>query len=221
MNNRGINQRMERMTMSGKSRAFAVAAVTAGVIGVWAPAAMASTSPSGDNAGVVNISHNQVPVQACNDNVPVNVLGVQVPVNHVTGAGNLLSPGSTSAAGQDTSCHQASSQANTTAGTGTTGTVTGASDAGSAAGTQHTSDPAGPINAPGRPSSSGDNAGLINISHNQVPLQACNDEVPVNVLGVQVPVYDVVAALGILAPVSGSTASQDTSCHQAAAQANG
>jgi hypothetical protein len=196
--------------MSGKSRAFAVAAVTAGVIGVWAPAAMASTSPSGDNAGVVNISHNQVPVQACNDNVPVNVLGVQVPVNHVTGAGNLLSPGSTSAAGQDTSCHQASR-----------GTVPGPRDAGSAAGTQHTSDPAGPINAPGRPSSSGDNAGLINISHNQVPLQACNDEVPVNVLGVQVPVYDVVAALGILAPVSGSTASQDTSCHQAAAQANG
>jgi hypothetical protein len=216
--------------MSGKSRAFAVAAVTAGVIGMWAPAAMATTSPSGDNAGVANISHNQVPVQACNDTVPVNVLGVQVPVNHVTGAGNLLSPGSTTAAGQDTSCHQASGQAN---GGGAAGTLAGA--AGTAAGTtgasnaRHTgshdpaansmSDTASAINAPG--TSSGDNAGVLNITHNQVPIQACNDQVPVNVLGVQVPVYDVVAALGILAPVSGTFAGQDTSCHQGSAQANG
>ncbi len=211
--------------MSGKSRAFAVAAVTAGVIGMWAPAAMAATSPSGDNGGLVNISHNQVPVQACNDNVPVNVLGVQVPVNHVTGAGNLGSPGSTSTAGQDTSCHQASGQANTTTGdTGTAGTAGAISPAtGQAPVTDgdNTSDPADVINAPADPSSSGDSAGLINISHNQVPVQACNDEVPVNVLGVQVPVYDVVAALGILAPVSGNTAGQDTSCHQTSTQANG
>ena len=211
--------------MSGKSRAFAVAAVTAGVIGMWAPAAMASTHPSGDNAGVANISHNQVPLQACNDTVPVNVLGVQVPVNHVTGAGNLLSPGSTTAAGQDSSCHQASGQAN---GGGAAGTLAGA--AGTAAGTtgashdpatgsDSMSDTASAINAPG--TSSGDNAGVLNITHNQVPVQACNDQVPVNVLGVQVPVYDVVAALGILAPVSGTFAGQDNSCHQSSAQANG
>jgi hypothetical protein len=180
---------------------------------------MASTSPSGDNAGVANISHNQVPLQACNDTVPVNVLGVQVPVNHVTGAGNLLSPGSTTAAGQDTSCHQASGQAN---GSG----VAGGSAAGNAAGMAGNSnagsaadDSASAINAPGV--SSGDNAGVLNITHNQVPVQACNDQVPVNVLGVQVPVYDVVAALGILAPVSGTFAGQDTSCHQASSQANG
>ncbi len=214
--------------MSGKSRAFAVAVAAAGVIGMWAPAAMAATSPSGDNAGLVNVSHNQVPVQACNDNVPVNVLGVQVPVNHVTGAGNLLSAGSTSAAGQDTSCHQASGQTNSsTTGAGTAGTMsttTGASDtsnADPAANVRDASDPGTVTNAPADPSSSGDNAGLINVSHNQVPLQACNDEVPVNVLGVQVPVYDVVAALGILAPVSGNTAGQDTSCHQTSTQANG
>ena len=215
--------------MSGKSRAFVLAAVTAGVIGVWAPAAMAATSPSssGDNAGLVNISHNQVPIQGCNDNVPVNVLGVQVPVNHVSGAGNLLDPGSTSAAGQDTSCHQASGQANSsTDGAGTTGTMGSAGtasatgDAASAAGSQTVSDPATGTGT-SAPSSSGDSAGLINISHNQVPVQACNDEVPVNVLGVQVRVYDVVAALGILAPVTGSTAGQDTSCHQGSAQANG
>ena len=104
--------------MSGKSRAFALAAVTAGAVALWAPAAMASSGPSGD-AGVVNVSHNQTPLRACNDTVPVNVLGVQVPVNHVTGAGNLLSPGSSTKAGQDNSCHQASGQANGTAGKGT------------------------------------------------------------------------------------------------------
>ena len=211
--------------MSGKSRAFAVAAVTAGVIGMWAPAAMASTSPSGDNAGVANISHNQVPVQACNDTVPVNVLGVQVPVNHVTGAGNLLSPGSTTAAGQDTSCHQASGQANGGGAAGSLAGVAGHTAAGMTgsshdpAGRHSMSDTASAINAPG--TSSGDNAGVLNITHNQVPIQACNDQVPVNVLGVQVPVYDVVAALGILAPVSGTFAGQDTSCHQGSAQANG
>ena len=206
--------------MSGKSRAFAVAAVTAGVIGMWAPAAMASTHPSGDNAGVANLSHNQVPVQLCNDTVPVNVLGVQVPVNHVTGAGNLLSPGSTTAAGQDTSCHQASGQAN---GSGAAGTSAGSAGAGAVSnapgGKAIMGDSASAINAPGV--SNGDNAGVLNITHNQVPIQACNDQVPVNVLGVQVPVYDVVAALGILAPVSGTFAGQDTSCHQASSQANG
>jgi hypothetical protein len=210
---------MEGITMSGKSRAFAVAAVTAGLIGVWAPAAaMASTSPSGDNAGVVNVSHNQVPVQACNDNVPVNVLGVQVPVNHVTGAGNLLSPGATTAAGQDTSCHQASAQLNNTAGHHTAGTMDKMAGTKGAAG-QKNSDPAKAYWAPGV--SSGDNAGVVNLSHNQVPVQACNDEVPVNVLGVQVPVYDIVAALGVLAPVSGTFAGQDSSCHQNSLQANG
>lgn len=197
--------------MSGKSRAFAVAAVTAGVIGLWAPAAMAVTTPSGDNAGVVNLSHNQVPVQACNDNVPVNVLGVQVPVNHVTAAGNLLSPGALTGAKQNTSCHQDSGQAGSDGAASTgMGPAWGRHD-----GAREDSSSAadGP--------NTGDNAGVINVTHNQVPIQACNDEVPVNVLGVQVPVYDVVAALGILAPVSGTFAGQDTSCHQASSQANG
>ena len=99
--------------MSGKSRAFALAAVTAGAVALWAPAAMASSGPynSGD-AGVVNLSHNQTPIQACNDQVPVNVLGVQVPVYDVVAALGVLAPLSDTAAGQDNSCHQGSAQAN-------------------------------------------------------------------------------------------------------------
>jgi hypothetical protein len=212
--------------MSGKSRSFAVAAVTAGVIGLWAPAAMAATGPSssGDNGGVASVSHDQVPVQLCNDNVPVNVLGVQVPVNHVTGAGSLLSPGSQTSAGQDTSCHQPSGQINDSS-AGTSNTAGDSAGTMSTTSTANGSDPS--TEWSGRdwrsygPSSSGDNAGVINISHDQVPIQACNDQVPVNVLGVQVPVYDVVAALGILSPISSTTAGQDNSCHQASDQANG
>jgi hypothetical protein len=99
--------------MSGKSRSFAVAAVTAGVIGLWAPAAMAANGPSSssDSAGVVNLSHDQVPIQACNDEVPVNVLGVQVPIYDVVAALGILTPISGTIADQDTSCHQATGQA--------------------------------------------------------------------------------------------------------------
>jgi hypothetical protein len=61
----------------------------------------------------------------------------------------------------------------------------------------------------------------VNISHNQVPIQACNDQVPVNVLGVQVPVDEVMAALNFLGEPSWTAMSQDASCHQASSQANG
>jgi hypothetical protein len=92
-----------------KSNLFAAAVVTAGMIGLAAPAASAGTG--GDSGGLVNVSHNQVPVQVCNNKVPVNVLGVQVPVSEVAGALGLLSPGNTVSV-QDSSCHQASAQDN-------------------------------------------------------------------------------------------------------------
>lgn len=40
------------------------------------------------DAGLINVADNttQVPVQVCNNNVPVNVLGVQVPLNDVAGS---------------------------------------------------------------------------------------------------------------------------------------
>ena len=201
--------------MSGKSRAFAVAAAAAGVIGMWAPAASAVTGPvSGDNGGVVNISHNQVPIQACNNYVPVNVVGIQVPVDKVAGSLGLLTAGTTTVTKQDTSCHQPSAQAN--GGPGhhemAAKTMSAKSDKGWE-GTKgwHMAGPA-----------SGDNGGAVNISHNQVPIQVCNNYVPVNgPFAIQVPVNDVAAALGILAPASSQVTVQDSSCHQAQAQKNG
>ena len=100
--------------MFQKSRVLAVAAMAAGTIGLCASAASAGTytGPSGDNGGLVNLSHNQVPLQGCNNFVPVNVLGVQVPVNRAAGALGLLWGSGTTTAGQNESCKQASAQAN-------------------------------------------------------------------------------------------------------------
>lgn len=68
--------------------------------------------------------------------------------------------------------------------------------------------------------------GLVNVSDNNinVPIQACHNQVPVNVLGVQVPIIenDLVAELtGALGILGGATAdggddtvTQDDSCNQ-------
>lgn len=68
--------------------------------------------------------------------------------------------------------------------------------------------------------------GLVNVSGNNVnvPIQACHNQVPVNVLGVQVPIIendlvaDLGAALGILGGAEASTGddtvTQDDSCNQ-------
>ena len=198
--------------MSGKSRTLAVAAATVGMIGLWAPMAMASTS--GDHAGLsgglVNLSGNQVPVQLCNDYVPVNVIGGQVPLNGIAAALGLLSSGNTTAH-SNTSCHQGSAQDARDAqaaswtppaqGTGCTSCDADHSGWGESTDSDHAHE----------------TGGLVNVSHNQVPLQLCNDEVPVNVIGGQVPVNGLSAALGILS--SGNTnSSSDNSCHQGSAQ---
>jgi hypothetical protein len=69
-------------------------------------------------------------------------------------------------------------------------------------------------------SSAEPSSSLVDLSHNQVPVQVCHDQVPVNAGGVQVPVQDVTGALGITGLHSGSTtvAGSDGSCQLAAAQ---
>jgi hypothetical protein len=195
--------------MFQKSRIFAVAVLTAGTVGLWATAASAATQsgPSGDNGGLLNVAHNQVSGQACGDEVPVNVLGVQVPVNRVAASLGLLSTGPNAGA-QDSSCKQAQMQGNDPAADSMRAPAGTSSYrmSGNGWGWSYT----GP---------SGDNGGLANISHNQVPLQLCNDTVPVNVLGVQVPVDQLAGALGILT-TSSTVAAQDSSCKQGSAQVN-
>ena len=63
----------------------------------------------GGQSGFANVDDVQtiVPTNACNNNVPVNVLGVQVPVQDVAGTIPVLSPaehGSEQAAGVAKNC---------------------------------------------------------------------------------------------------------------------
>jgi hypothetical protein len=212
--------------MFGKRRTLALAVTTAGLIGMSASMAAAAINPGGDAAGLVNIAHNQVPVQLCNDFVPVNVIGVQVPAQDLAGALGLLSPGSRTTGVSDTSCHQKAGEADNngsvaivSSGRHTMYRMMSAPVAQSA--TDYGMGWGGPrtviINNNG---STGDAAGLLNVSDNEVPIQACNITVPVNGIGVQVPVDHIAGGLGLLAPAGTTTAAQDSSCHSSTGQAN-
>lgn len=208
--------------MSKKGRTLALAVVTVGLIGLSAPMASAATASGapGDSGGLLNISHNQVPIQACSNHIPVNVLGIQVPVSEVSAALGLASEGLT-ASKQDSSCHQGTAQNNGHIHVH----VSPCCEHGS---TMGYGDPVGPVaerqgaqlDGPEGWLPEGDSGGLVNVSHNQVPIQFCNNHIPINVVGIQVPIDQVAAALGLLS--AGPTVSvQDSSCHQGTAQNNG
>jgi len=103
--------------MSRKNRAFALAVATAALVGVSAPVAHAAgpNNTSGfNNDSLVNASNNQLPVQVCNNDVPVNAgLGVvQVPVDGVSGALGILSTGNITST-VTRHCDQTPTQTNT------------------------------------------------------------------------------------------------------------
>ncbi|MGH3814355.1 MAG: hypothetical protein ACRDUV_18205 [Pseudonocardiaceae bacterium] len=87
-----------------------------------APAEQMTGSPSyalpwygyeddGDDGSLVNVSENNVgPFQACNNNVPTNVLGVQVPTSDVTGILGFDNDGNSSSQVKD--CDQNTTQDN-------------------------------------------------------------------------------------------------------------
>src|SRR5947207_8463061 len=114
--------------MSRKNRAFALAVATAALVGVSAPVAHAAgpNNTSGfNNDSLVNASGNQIPLQACNNDVPVNagVLAGQIPLSDISGVLGLLSTANvTSSVSRD--CSQTPSQTNTaTTTTGNTNTA--------------------------------------------------------------------------------------------------
>jgi hypothetical protein len=82
--------------MLKKSHALALAVTTAGLIGFGAPMASAATmhGPGGTAGGLVNVSHNQVPIQGCGNDVDINGIGGQVIGQGGALVASLLSPGS-------------------------------------------------------------------------------------------------------------------------------
>jgi uncharacterized low-complexity protein len=116
-----------------------------------------------DDGGLVSIDDNNVgPFQACNNDVPVNVLGVQVPVSDITAIVGIDQNGNRATAVK--TCELDSEQNN---------------------------------DGKGKWYRGGDD-GVISVSNNNVgPFQACHNFIPVNVLGVQVPVTDINGLLGL------------------------
>lgn len=106
---RSLRSRVAGFAIAG---AFAAGSV-AGVAALSAPAnADIHGGNLGGDSGLVNVSHNNVPIQVCNDRVTPNVLGVQVPVDDVAGALGLLSPGSYTNATNTNACAQGGEQSN-------------------------------------------------------------------------------------------------------------
>lgn len=205
--------------MFGKSRTLALAVATAGLIGMsatMASAASAAGPGGGGDFGVVNLSHNQIPVQLCNDTVPVNVIGGQVPIQNLLIALGLGNPAGSTNAQSNSSCHQNTGQLDNNSRSGHW-----CKDCDHQMDAVRSDGPSTVIrqDGPGDGGSGGD-FGVVNLSHNQIPIQVCNDTIPVNVIGIQVPLQNVAASLGLLSPAGNTNASQDTSCHSNTGQAD-
>jgi hypothetical protein len=212
--------------MSGKNRAFALAAATAALVGLSAPVAGAATlqGPSGfNNDSVLNLSGNQVPIQLCNNDIPINALGVQVPLSAISAVLGVLNSGALTGSASK-SCTQNPSETNTsTTSTGTTvTTVAGPNVPTVSQGNEHWNEHRnGHWNGhrSGTTTTGFNNDSVLNVSGNQLPVQACNNDIPVNVAGVQVPVDGVSGVLGLLnsGPLSSSA---DRTCTQNPTETN-
>lgn len=214
--------------MSRKNRAFALAVATAALVGVSAPVASAATfsgPTSGfNNDNLLNASGNQIPLQACNNDIPVNagVLAGQLPLSDISAILGLVNSGSLTSS-VTRNCTQTPSQSITSS-TTTGNTITNApmAPAGSSSSCGSCSGH-GPASLAGvhHTTSGFNNDSLVNLSNNQLPVQACNNDIPINAGAgaVQVPVDGVSGALGLLnsGPI---TSSVTRNCSQAPTQTN-
>jgi hypothetical protein len=172
--------------MLKKTHALALTVATAGLLGFAAPMASAATmSLGGHGHSLVNVSNNQVPVQACGNDVYGNIIGGQVPVEGNALVASLLSPGSVTKATavNNRGCKMSNNESN-----------------------RH---------------DSGD--GLVNATGNQVPAQVCGNDVFINGIGGQVPLYGLSGALSVLSPASitKSTAVNNQGCSMKNNESNG
>jgi hypothetical protein len=68
-----------------------------------------------------------------------------------------------------------------------------------------------------------DGASLVNVANNQIPVQVCGNDVFINGIGGQVPLYGLAGALSVLSPasVTKATAVNNQGCASASNQQNG
>lgn len=101
--------------MSKRHLCFSSLLIALAMLLAGAGPAHAQEDDDDDGASLVQVNDNSVAtlVQACHNQVPVNVLGVQVPVQEIAAAvGITLGSDDSPATGPDSSCDQASGQDN-------------------------------------------------------------------------------------------------------------
>jgi hypothetical protein len=220
--------------MSRKNRAFALAVATAALVGVSAPVASAATfggPTSGfNNDSLVNTSGNQVPLQVCNNDIPINagVLAGQLPLSDISAILGLLNSGSLTSS-VTRSCTQTPSQTITSS-TSTGNTITNAPMSSGGSSSDHSScgkcssddhDHGWTGDHHNNATSGFNNDSLVNLSNNQLPTQICNNDIPINAGAgaLQVPIDGVSGALGLLnsGPI---TSSVTRDCSQVPTQNN-
>ncbi|MGH3206500.1 MAG: hypothetical protein ACRDNO_01930 [Trebonia sp.] len=150
--------------MLKKTHALALTVATAGLLGFAAPMASAATMSLGGSPQVVNVSGNQVPVEACGNDAYGNIIGGQVPVEGDALVASLLSPGSVTKATavNNRGCKMDNNESNR----------------------------------------DGNGHALVNATGNQVPVEACGNDLFINGIGGQVPLYGLDGALSVLSPGS-------------------
>src|SRR5580700_2650650 len=200
--------------MSGKNRAFALAVATAALVGFSAPVASAATFGGGpnnnsgfNNDSIVNVSGNQVPLQACNNDIPINAgfLAGQGSLADIAAALGLMNSGSATV-NDNRNCTQTPTQTDPTTVTSTATSSYPSKGNDKPNGNCNSCDSSSWQGSGGQGGSNGtNNSGfngdsILNVSNNQVPVQACNNDIPINAGAgvIQGVVEDASAAVGLL-----------------------
>jgi hypothetical protein len=172
--------------MLKKTHALALTVATAGLLGLGTTMASAATTTAGSHhPQIVNVSNNQVPLQACGNDAYGNVIGGQVPVEGDAVVGSLLSPGSVTKnkAVNNRGCKMRNNESNRNANDG----------------------------------------GLVAAANNQIPAEACGNDLFINGIGGQVPLQGLDGALSVLSPaaITKSTAVNNQGCELKNNESNG
>ncbi|HEX3512465.1 MAG TPA: hypothetical protein VHT26_00470 [Trebonia sp.] len=169
--------------MLKKTHALALTVATAGLLGFAAP--MASAATMSHHPEIVNVSNNQVPIEACGNDAYGNIFGGQVPAEGDAVVASLLSPGSVTKAKavNNRGCKMDNNESN-----------------------RHD-----------------DEGGLVKATGNQVPVEACGNDLLLNGAGGQVPLYGLDGALSVLSAgsITKSTAVNNQGCTSHNNESNG
>ncbi|MFY9932909.1 MAG: hypothetical protein WAK82_33390 [Streptosporangiaceae bacterium] len=194
--------------MTIKNRAFALAIGTGALVALSAPMASAASFAGPGTSGfngdsVLNVSGNQVPVQACTSAANANAaLETQAVTSLFTSVMPSLSTGAVSPA-QGNDCTQSSTNSNTN-------TVS----------TDPSTDPASTMSWGHHHHSSGTSGfngdSVLNLSNNQVPIQACSAAANINGATETQALTGLISIVptlttGAVSPAQGNTCSQTPS----------